>query len=88
MPGVAPASHSSGTTPPPTTTAATTPPTPCANPLSTHPRVQALYETWGYEKQDEAEPFDDSPLYAVVVRHINRWKNARDAGPGFLLTRT
>lgn len=37
---------------------------------STHPRVQALYEKWGYEKRDEARPSDDSPLYAVMVRTL------------------
>ncbi|MDQ0687317.1 hypothetical protein QFZ56_006280 [Streptomyces achromogenes] len=31
-------------------------------------RAQALYEKWGYEKQDEAKPSDDSPLYAVMVK--------------------
>ncbi|THA60283.1 GNAT family N-acetyltransferase [Streptomyces sp. A0958] len=39
---------------------------------STHPRVQALYEKWGYEKRDEARPSDDSPLYAVVVRTLRK----------------
>ncbi|MFF2013539.1 GNAT family N-acetyltransferase [Streptomyces sp. NPDC058195] len=37
---------------------------------STHPRVQALYEEWGYEKGDEAKPSDDSPVYAVMVRTL------------------
>ncbi|MFJ4688598.1 GNAT family N-acetyltransferase [Streptomyces sp. NPDC088789] len=32
-----------------------------------HPRVQALYERWGYVKVGEAKPSDDSPLYAVMV---------------------
>ncbi|GHC76962.1 GNAT family N-acetyltransferase [Streptomyces flavofungini] len=35
---------------------------------SAHPKVQSLYERWGYEKQDEAKPSDDSPLYAVMVK--------------------
>ncbi|MFH8582167.1 acetyltransferase [Streptomyces zaomyceticus] len=34
----------------------------------THPRVQALYETWGYRKIGEHQPFADSPLYAVMLR--------------------
>ncbi|OKJ52624.1 acetyltransferase [Streptomyces sp. CB02261] len=34
----------------------------------THPRVQALYETWGYRKIGECQPFADSPLYAVMLR--------------------
>ncbi|MFF4648199.1 GNAT family N-acetyltransferase [Streptomyces sp. NPDC001389] len=37
---------------------------------STHPKVQALYEKWGYEKRDEAKPSDDSPLYAVMVKTL------------------
>ncbi|MFF6789543.1 GNAT family N-acetyltransferase [Streptomyces filamentosus] len=37
---------------------------------STHPKVQALYEKWGYEKRDEAQTADDSPLYAVMVRDL------------------
>ena len=38
---------------------------------STHPKVQALYEKWGYEKRDEAKPSDDSPLYAVMVKRVD-----------------
>ncbi|MBC7268817.1 MAG: GNAT family N-acetyltransferase [Streptomyces sp.] len=34
---------------------------------STHPRVQTLYEEWGYKKQGETQPSSDSPLYAVMV---------------------
>lgn len=36
-----------------------------------HPRVQALYERWGYEKVGERQPFPDSPLYATMLRHLN-----------------
>lgn len=32
-----------------------------------HPRVQALYETWGYRKVGERQPFPDSPVYAVLL---------------------
>ena len=32
-----------------------------------HPRVQALYESWGYRKVGDSRPFADSPLYAVMV---------------------
>lgn len=32
-----------------------------------HPRVQALYETWGYRKVGERQPFPDSPVYAVML---------------------
>jgi hypothetical protein len=34
------------------------------------PRVQAMYERWGYSKVGEAKPSDDSPLYAVMVRKL------------------
>ncbi|MFF8919015.1 GNAT family N-acetyltransferase [Streptomyces sp. NPDC015032] len=37
---------------------------------TTHPRVQALYETWGYHKIGERQPFPDSPLYAVMLRGL------------------
>ncbi|GHG04154.1 GNAT family N-acetyltransferase [Streptomyces filamentosus] len=37
---------------------------------TTHPRVQALYETWGYRKIGERRPFPDSPLYAVMLRGL------------------
>ncbi|MFC5723816.1 GNAT family N-acetyltransferase [Streptomyces gamaensis] len=33
----------------------------------THPKVQALYESWTYRKAGERQPFPDSPLYAVMV---------------------
>ncbi|SHM46678.1 GNAT family N-acetyltransferase [Actinacidiphila paucisporea] len=32
-----------------------------------HPRVQALYESWGYRKVGERQPFPDSPVYAVML---------------------
>lgn len=31
------------------------------------PRLQALYEGWGYRKIGERQPFPDSPLYAVML---------------------
>ncbi|MEU5281081.1 GNAT family N-acetyltransferase [Streptomyces asoensis] len=37
----------------------------------THPKVQELYETWGYEKVGEQRPFADSPLYAVMVKKLH-----------------
>ncbi|MGW8989115.1 N-acetyltransferase family protein [Streptomyces zhihengii] len=37
----------------------------------THPQVQKLYETWGYEKAGEQRPFADSPLYAVMVKRLH-----------------
>ncbi|WP_347404485.1 hypothetical protein [Streptomyces sp. MST-110588] len=37
----------------------------------THGKVQALYERWGYEKVGEQKPFDDSPVFAVMVKGIS-----------------
>lgn len=31
------------------------------------PRLQALYESWGYKKVGQNQPFPDSPLYAVML---------------------
>ncbi|MGA5821936.1 GNAT family N-acetyltransferase [Kitasatospora sp. NPDC094028] len=36
----------------------------------THPRVQAMYESWSYRKVGERRPFEDAPLYAVMVRQL------------------
>lgn len=36
----------------------------------THPKVQALYESWGYAKAGEQQPFADSPVYAVMVKEL------------------
>ncbi|MGV9422771.1 GNAT family N-acetyltransferase [Streptomyces sp. NPDC003656] len=33
----------------------------------THPKVQALYESWGYRKIGEDQPFPDSPVFAVML---------------------
>ncbi|MGW8557649.1 N-acetyltransferase family protein [Streptomyces tubercidicus] len=33
----------------------------------THPKVQALYESWGYRKVGERQPFPDSPVFAVML---------------------
>jgi GNAT superfamily N-acetyltransferase len=32
------------------------------------PRLQAMYEGWGYRKIGQNQPFPDSPLYAVMLR--------------------
>ncbi|MFI8459067.1 GNAT family N-acetyltransferase [Kitasatospora sp. NPDC085464] len=37
---------------------------------TTHPRVQALYESWDYRKVGEQQPFEDAPVYAVMIRPI------------------
>ncbi|MER5494814.1 GNAT family N-acetyltransferase [Streptomyces sp. LE64] len=36
----------------------------------THPKVQDLYQTWGYQKVGEQQPFADSPLFAVMVKDL------------------
>ncbi|MFF3330899.1 GNAT family N-acetyltransferase [Streptomyces sp. NPDC002888] len=36
----------------------------------THPKVQALYESWGYTKTGEQQPFADSPVYAVMLKGL------------------
>lgn len=33
----------------------------------THPKVQALYESWGYRKVGERQPFPDSPVFALML---------------------
>ncbi|MGW7362954.1 N-acetyltransferase family protein [Streptomyces sp. NPDC054841] len=35
-----------------------------------HPRVQALYESWGYRKVGERQPFPDSPRFAVMLQQL------------------
>ncbi|WEO92705.1 GNAT family N-acetyltransferase [Streptomyces sp. FXJ1.172] len=37
-----------------------------------HPKVQALYETWGYALVGQRQPFPDSPNYAVMLRHLTQ----------------
>lgn len=34
------------------------------------PRVRKLYESWGYHKVGERQPFPDSPLYAVMLAEL------------------
>ncbi|GHH81353.1 hypothetical protein GCM10018793_38500 [Streptomyces sulfonofaciens] len=36
----------------------------------THPKVQALPESWGYRKVGEQQPFPDSPRYAVMFTEL------------------
>jgi GNAT superfamily N-acetyltransferase len=36
----------------------------------TRPKVQALYESWGYRKVGEDQPFPDSPVYAVMLAEL------------------
>ncbi|MDI3422898.1 GNAT family N-acetyltransferase [Streptomyces luteolus] len=35
-----------------------------------HPKVQALYESWGYAKVGETQPFNDAPVYAAMLRPL------------------
>lgn len=35
-----------------------------------HPKVQALYERWGYRKVGNRQPFPDSPKYAVMLAEL------------------
>ncbi|MFD9630029.1 GNAT family N-acetyltransferase [Streptomyces violascens] len=37
----------------------------------THPKVQALYESWNYQKIGERQPFPDSPVYAAMLRTLS-----------------
>ncbi|MFJ1756487.1 GNAT family N-acetyltransferase [Kitasatospora sp. NPDC088134] len=37
-----------------------------------HPRVQDLYESWGYEAVGHRQPFADSPRYAVMLKTLSR----------------
>ncbi|MEV0276082.1 GNAT family N-acetyltransferase [Streptomyces sp. NPDC050610] len=37
---------------------------------SAHPKVGSLYEGWGYRKIAETRPFEDAPLYAVMVKDL------------------
>jgi len=34
---------------------------------SEHPKVRALYESWGYRKVGQMQPFEDSPRYDAMV---------------------
>lgn len=36
----------------------------------THLKVQKLYESWGYHKVGEQQPFPDSPLYSVMLAEL------------------
>ena len=35
-----------------------------------HPKVQALYERWGYRRIGNRQPFPDSPNFAVMLRDV------------------
>lgn len=35
-----------------------------------HPKVQALYETWGYRRIGDRRPFPDGPDLAVMLREL------------------
>ncbi|WP_405612288.1 GNAT family N-acetyltransferase [Streptomyces sp. NBC_01508] len=42
-----------------------------------HPKVVALYESWGYEKVDESKPYEDSPVFAVMLRLLKPERSNR-----------
>ncbi|MFJ2589668.1 GNAT family N-acetyltransferase [Streptomyces sp. NPDC087538] len=35
-----------------------------------HDKVESLYETWGYRRVGNRQPFPDSPNYAVMLREL------------------
>ncbi|MCL7381277.1 GNAT family N-acetyltransferase [Streptomyces sp. 35G-GA-8] len=35
-----------------------------------HPKVQALYEQWGYKYIGDQQPFPDAPVYATMLRPL------------------
>jgi GNAT superfamily N-acetyltransferase len=37
---------------------------------ATHPKVQALYESWGYHQIGRDQPFADSPVFAVMLAEL------------------
>lgn len=37
---------------------------------TTHPKVQALYASWGYREVGERQPFPDSPVFAVMLAEL------------------
>ncbi|MFC5724137.1 GNAT family N-acetyltransferase [Streptomyces gamaensis] len=37
---------------------------------SAHPKVQALYETWGYTAIGQTKPFDDAPVMTAMIRTL------------------
>ncbi|WP_308251453.1 GNAT family N-acetyltransferase [Streptomyces albireticuli] len=39
---------------------------------SGHPKVQALYETWGYQAVGTTQPFDDAPVMTAMIRSLRR----------------
>lgn len=45
-----------------------------------HPKVGALYETWGYTGVGKRQPFPDSPAFTVMLRDL-RGLPARALGP-------
>ncbi|MFH9677833.1 GNAT family N-acetyltransferase [Streptomyces sp. NPDC017405] len=36
-----------------------------------HPKVEALYETWGYRRIGNRQPFPDSPNFTVMLRDLH-----------------
>ncbi|GAB3943650.1 hypothetical protein GCM10029976_066580 [Kribbella albertanoniae] len=36
-----------------------------------HPKVKALYESWGYTNIGDQQPFPDAPIYATMLRPLH-----------------
>ncbi|GGR46009.1 N-acetyltransferase [Streptomyces netropsis] len=50
------------------------------DPTAGEGRVQAVYESWGYEQIGQQQPFADSPVFAVMMRNLRTTEPRRD-GP-------
>ncbi|RLU99234.1 GNAT family N-acetyltransferase [Streptomyces griseocarneus] len=37
-----------------------------------HPKVQALYESWGYQPVGQTQPFDDAPVMTAMIRALSQ----------------
>jgi hypothetical protein len=47
-----------------------------------HPKVQALYETWGYRQVGNRRPFPDSPNFVVMLRGLPPRRRSDLLDPG------
>ncbi|WP_431984121.1 N-acetyltransferase family protein [Streptomyces qinglanensis] len=45
-----------------------------------HPKVTALYETWGYRDIGERQPFPDAPNFTVMIRDLKAQPTEHPAG--------
>lgn len=44
-----------------------------------HPKVKALYESWGYRSAGEEQPFPSAPVYFLMWRPLG-WEQGRQEG--------